>query len=170
MRTSSNFVTLRPFELADAETHLQGEDEEQIKWLSGGKGTLEGVKKWILKNQDYWKKGGPIFNFAIENNYQKLVGMIEANSDYKNIEGLEKGDVNISYGIYPNFRGKGYATSAMILMLNFLKVKNFKRAVLRINPANKDSLKIPEKFGFEEKETMVSKEGENLRLFIKNLN
>lgn len=107
-------ITLRPFTLDDAQEHLADEDENMARWLSGGKSTLESVQDWIKKNQMYWKQGGPIFAFTIVSD-KKLVGMIEANTEYQKIEGLEKGEANLSYGIYPFARGNGYGTKAVLL-------------------------------------------------------
>ncbi|MDO8639032.1 MAG: hypothetical protein Q7R43_05650 [Candidatus Daviesbacteria bacterium] len=46
---TDRIIKIRPFTLENAEEHLAGEDEAQVKWLSDGKGTLEGVQKWIQK-------------------------------------------------------------------------------------------------------------------------
>lgn len=167
---ADNVIILRPFKEEDAEEHLKGEDKDQIKWLSGGKSSLESVKNWIKKNQDYWQKGGPVFNFAIVDKISnKLVGMVEANNDYEKIEGLENGDANISYGIYPQFRGKGYAQKAINLLMDFLKNRQVNRAVIRINPQNLDSLKVAQRLGFEEKDWITTKDKERLNIFVKIL-
>src|SRR3989344_93161 len=129
MEISGQTINLRPFELSDAEEHLAGEDEEQIKWLSGGKGNLEGVQNWIKKNKEQWENNGNIFNFAITDKDNKLLGMVEANSNFKELDGLIEGDANISYGLYPDARGKGYTTEAINLILDFLKSKGFNRAI-----------------------------------------
>lgn len=168
MNLMDGIITLRPFVLADAKAHLAGEDSEQIKWLSGGKSTLEDVKNWITKNQNYWENDGPIFNFAVVAE-DKLVGMIEANTDYESLEGVEVGDANISYGLYPPSRGKGYTTKAMNLLVGFLKDKGVKRAVIRVDPGNIDSLKVPERLGFNKTEIITTKDGETLQIFVKNL-
>lgn len=140
-------LTLRPYTLADAEYHLTHEDEEIEKWLSGGKSTKESVEKWILRNADHWKNGGPIFNFAVVDN-GVLVGMVEANSDREAIRELEEGDVNISYAIFPEARGHGYASRAVTLLMKFLKHKGFKRAIIRVEPENTASMGVPLKLGF----------------------
>jgi len=163
-------IILRPFKEEDAEEHLRGEDEEQIKWLSGGKSSLELVKNWIKKNKDYWQKGGPVFNFAIiDKTSNKLVGMVEANTGYEKIEGIENGNANISYGIYPQFRGKGYAQKAINLLLDFLKSKQVKRAVIRTNPQNPASMKVAQRLGFEEKDQITKRDREKLKIFVKTL-
>jgi RimJ/RimL family protein N-acetyltransferase len=162
-------ILLRPFTLTNAREHLSKEDEAQVKWLSGGKSTLEGVQNWIKKNQTYWENNEPIFNFAIFDNANKLIGMIEANSDYKTVEGIEEGDANISYGLYPSARGKGYVTRAVNLLNDFLKSKDIKRGIIRIDPENADSLKVPQRCEFVEDRTITIKNGEKLIIFIKNL-
>ena len=167
---SDSVVTIKPFDLSYAEEHLRGEDEEQVKWLSGGKGTLEGVRNWILKNQKYWQEDGPVFNFAIfarDNN--QLVGMVEANTDYHTLKGIEPGDANVSYGIYPFARGKGYVISAVNLITNFLKTKGIKRAIIRVNPNNETSLKVPLRCGFQGSGTITLKNDEALAYFTKEL-
>ncbi len=45
-------ITFRPINLEDAETHLAGDDEEQIKWLNSGKSTMESVQNWIFKKPE----------------------------------------------------------------------------------------------------------------------
>ncbi|MBI2637367.1 MAG: hypothetical protein HYW88_00565 [Candidatus Sungbacteria bacterium] len=49
-------ITIKPFEFKDAEKHLAGDDEEQMKWFGGGKSTLESVHAWIKRNQESWGK------------------------------------------------------------------------------------------------------------------
>ena len=110
-------ILLRPFRPEDAATHLTGEDAEQVRWLSGGRGTLVRVLAWIEANQRHWQAGGPVFNFAIVNaSTGTLLGMVEATTDYRRIAGLRQGDANISYGLYPGARGHGYASRAVALV------------------------------------------------------
>lgn len=169
MELTGENINLRPFELSDAEEHLSGEGDEQIKWLSGGKGTLEVVKNWIKRNKEYWKNDGPIFNFAITDKNNKILGMVEANSNFKELDGVDEGDVNISYGLYPDARGKGYATEAVKLILDFLKNKGFKKAVIRINPENENSIQVPLRCGFLENGEITTKDNEKVLIFKKEL-
>lgn len=164
-------IAIRLFRLEDAEAHLRGEDEELVKWLNEDKrSTIESVRNWITEGQRYWQEGGPRLTFAVETlTDHTLVGMVESNTDFKNIEGLIEGDANISYGLYPNARGKGYATRAAALMLDFLKQKGVKRAVLRIHPDNKDSLKLPERMGFKKQGTITTSKNEIFEVFTKEL-
>ncbi len=160
-------IEIKPFQLEDAETHLANEDAEQQRWISGGQSTLESVQNWIKKNQESWNNGGPVFNFALRINGE-LVGMVEANVDRNQVEGLEEGDANISYALYPKARGKGYATKAVNFLVDYLKNKGIKRAVLRIDKDNAPSLKIPLACGFQEAGEIDTSEGRML-IFRKEL-
>ena len=40
-------VALRQFCAADADAHFEGEDDEMVRWLSGGRNTREGTGRWI---------------------------------------------------------------------------------------------------------------------------
>lgn len=166
-KLSDGVIALRPFTLEDAKEHLEGEDEEQIKWLSGGKSTLAGIKKWIEKNQGHWEKDGPVFAFAVLDRENKLIGMVEANTDYKHFEGNIEGDANVSYGLYPFARGKGYAARAVGLLTKFLKDKGLKRAVIRIDPENENSQKVPIRCGFVKTGQIRTKKGEKFLIFVK---
>jgi RimJ/RimL family protein N-acetyltransferase len=170
MELTDNTITLKPFELKDANTHLAGDDAEQQKWISGGKSTLKTIEGWIKKNQEYWNSNGPVFNFAIwDMKDSELVGMIEANTDFTKVEGIRKGDANISYGLYPKARGKGYIIKAVALVEKFLKEKGSRRAVMRINKENASSLKVPSRCGYKEVGKITTKDKEELIIFTKNL-
>jgi RimJ/RimL family protein N-acetyltransferase len=171
IRLSDGIVTIRPFILEDAQAHLAGEDEEQVKWLSGGKSTLESVQKWIEENTGSWRRGGgPLYNFAVEDaETRKLIGMVEASTD-TSIAGIKEGDANISYALYPDARGKGYVTKAVTLLLDFLKSRGIKRAVIRVDLKNTASANVPARLGFTKIEGIIqTEEGHSLSMFIKEL-
>src|SRR3712207_559022 len=102
VRLTNGVITLRPFVVDDAEAHLAGEDDELIRWLNGGPGTLERIRRWIERNREQWLTDGPIASFAVEDAAGTLVGMIEANSNHADIEAVDEGDANIAYGLYPS--------------------------------------------------------------------
>lgn len=167
---SDGVIILKPFRTEDAKKHLEGNDIEQERWLSGDKSTIDSVRNWIKRNQKFWEKDGPIFNFSIriiESN--ELIGMIEANIDSKNVEGIKDGDANISYSLYPKARGKGFMIRAVNLIQKFLKEKDVKRAVIRVDPENKNSLKVPLRCGFIKNGQIVTEKGNGLVIFINNL-
>lgn len=167
---TDGIITLRPFNSEDAEAHVLGDDEESVKWLNDGhSSTVESTRAWIERNRISWDTGGSVLNFAIENAEDKtLLGMIEANLDFKEF-GYQEGDANISYALYPLARGKGYITRSLHLMLEFLKEKGVRRAVLQIHPDNGASLSIPTRHGFAEQGTITKANGEIRKLFVKSL-
>lgn len=171
IRLTNGQIILRPFRLDDVEAHLEGEDEEQVKWISGGKSTRMSVQEWIKRNEESWKTGGLIFNFAIEHAQEgKVIGMVEANTD-TGIEGICPGDANISYGLYPEARGKGYATMAVNLLIPFLKQRGLRRAVIRVHPDNVSSLSVPLRCGFEKgRHLLRMRDGQTLQFFYAILN
>ena len=168
---SDGTVTIKPFQLEKVEEHLLGDDKEQIKWLSGKKSTLEGVRAWIEKNQKYWENDGPIFNFAVvEKETGELMGMVEANFDYKNLDGVDEGGANISYALYPKARGKGYAARSVNLLLSFLKDKRLRQAVIRVEPENINSVKLAVRSGFKKQGEIITKDNKKLIKYTKDLN
>jgi len=139
-------ILLRPLTTEDAVDHLAGEDEEIAKWLSGGRSTLANVEKAILNWQQNWQTGGPrrafgVFDCATD----RLVGFVEVNL----ARIAEPGQVNVSYGVFREWRRQGLAVRAINLMDQYLRTtKEARQIVLRIAPANVASLKFAEKAGF----------------------
>jgi RimJ/RimL family protein N-acetyltransferase len=140
-------VVLRQFRPDDALTRLKGEDEAISMWLSGGVSTEDSVLRWIQSSEDNWASDGPRFAFAIETPGGELVGMIEININYSHFAGLEPDDANVSYGLYPQYRGRGLAASALLNIRDFMISKGVKRAVIRIEPENVNSIRLAERCG-----------------------
>ena len=62
---------------------------------------------------------------------------------------VDPGQVNVSYGIFQPFRGRGLALLAIDLMEQYLRTSTEARQiVVRIAPANTASLRVAEKAGF----------------------
>ena len=170
VKLTDGVVLLTAFTLDDVETHLEGEDAEQVKWLSGGKSTRESVENWIRRNQQWWDEDGPVYNFAVrEAQSNELVGMVEANRDLQQIDGLKAGDANISYGLYPQHRGKGYVTKALVLLEQFLAHRGVQRGVIRVEPENAASIAVPQRLGYEAKGSIIARDGTELLMFAKKL-
>ncbi len=139
-------IFLRPLTAEDAVGHLAGEDEEMAKWLSGGRSTLVNVEKAILNWQQNWQTGGPRRAFGIfDCATNRLVGFVEVNL----ARIAEPGQVNVSYGVFRQWRRQGLAVRTINLMDQYLRTATEARQiVLRISPANVASLKFAEKAGF----------------------
>jgi RimJ/RimL family protein N-acetyltransferase len=142
-------VVLGRFRPDDALTHLEGEDESTSKWLSGGVSTEESVLRWIQSNEENWSNEGPRFAFAIQTLAGEQVGVIEVNVDHSRFAGLEPGDANVSYGLYPQYRGRGLATSALLHVREFMISKGVLRAVIRVEPENVSSIRLAERCGYD---------------------
>jgi len=139
-------IFLRPLTAEDATEHLAGEDDEMAKWVSGGRSTLSTVEAFIRKNQESWRSGGPRRAFGIfDCGSNRLIGFIEVNLARL----VEPGQVNVSYGVFPQWRRQGLALRAISLMDKYLRTATEARQiVLRIAPENNASLKFAEKAGF----------------------
>ena len=143
---TDRIIFLRFLTAEDAADHLAGEDEEMAKWVSGGRSTLSTVEAFIRNNQESWRTGGPRRAFGVfDCASNRLIGFIEVNMARL----VNPGQVNVSYGIFPQWRRKGLALRAIDLMDHYLRTATEARQiVLRIAPANTASLKLAERAGF----------------------
>jgi RimJ/RimL family protein N-acetyltransferase len=130
----------------NAVEHLAGEDDEMVKWLSGGRSTPASVEKAILNLQQNWQSGDPGWAFGVfDCATNRLVGLVEVNLARM----VEPGQVNVSYGVFRPWRRQGLAVPTINLMNQHLRTATEARQiVLRIAPANLASLKFAEKAGF----------------------
>jgi RimJ/RimL family protein N-acetyltransferase len=160
---------LRHFRLDDAVTHLKGADEAMSRWLSGGVSTEESVLSWFQSNEDNWSSGGPRFAFAIETPSGELIGVIEVNVDYSHFAGLELGDANVSYGLYPRYRGRGFASSALFTVRDFMISKGVQRGIIRIEPENFDSVRVAERCGYIRTGVVTNDAGTEYLVFVDDL-
>jgi len=140
-------IFLRPLQPADALDHLAGEDDEMAKWLSGGRSTLATVQGYIASCEEQWRTNGPRRAFGVfDCAANRLIGSIEANLAYR----LVPGEVNVSYGVFPGWRGKGVAQRALELMSSYLRSSTeLCQMVVRIACENAASLQVAQKSGFQ---------------------
>jgi RimJ/RimL family protein N-acetyltransferase len=145
-KLTDGVISLRPLNAEDAADHLAGEDDEMAKWVSGGRSTLATVETFIRNNQENLRSGGPRRAFGIFDCVSnRLLGFIEVNLARL----VEPGQVNVSYGVFRQWRRLGAAVRAIDLMDEYLRTATEARQmVLRIAPANSASLKLAEKAGF----------------------
>lgn len=154
-------ILLRPLTAEDAVDHLAGEDEEMAKWLSGGRSTLANVEKAIFNWQQNWETGGPRRAFGVfDCATNRLVGFVEVNL----ARIAEPGQVNVSYGVFRQWRRRGQAVRTINLIDQYLRTTTEARQiVLRIAPANVASLKFAEKTGFTFRRLFDEPEGRMAR-------
>ena len=105
---SDGVIGIRPLCLEDAAAHLAGEDAETVRWLSGGVSDIAGTRSWIERSTRHWRDRGPTFVFGIwESSPRTLVGMIEANTDHRQLDAVAEDGANISYGLHSRARSRG---------------------------------------------------------------
>jgi RimJ/RimL family protein N-acetyltransferase len=145
-RLTDGVIFLKPLIPDDVSDHLAGEDDEMAKWVSGGRSTLANVKEFIQNCPENRRNGGPRRTFGIfDCATTRLVGFIEANLAFLR----NPNQVNVSYGVFLEWRGQGLALRAIELMDQYLRIATEARQmVLRIAPTNSASLRIAEKGGF----------------------
>jgi RimJ/RimL family protein N-acetyltransferase len=127
---------------------ISPEKTRQIaKWLSGGRSTLPTVQGYITSCEEHWRTGGSLRAFGIfDCASNQLIGSIEANLAYRSVPG----EMNVSYGVFPDWRGKGIAGRALHLLSSYLRSSTeVRQMVVRITSENSPSLRVMEKAGFK---------------------
>lgn len=167
MRLSDGVVALSPLRLTDVEAHLAGEDELLVRCLNGGPGTREGVETYIRHCLEQWETGGPLRAFGIRAGAgAELAGTIDLRFEG---EGLGSGQVNVAYGLYPSWRGRGLATRAVVLVCGYAASEGALEAVIRVEPENPGSAAVARRAGFAPGLPRRSTEGTPLDRYIRDL-
>lgn len=163
---TDGIIRLRPLTQADAPAHLAGEDDEMAKWLNGGHSTAATVQLAITNFEEQWSTGGPRRAFGVfDRDKDQLIGFVEANlALLGNPE-----EVNVSYGIFPAWRGRGLAGRAINLIAEYLRrATNASKIVLQIAVENRRSIRVAEKTGFTQIGVYESAEGPRVR-YVRDL-
>ncbi|WP_405911479.1 GNAT family N-acetyltransferase [Streptomyces longwoodensis] len=167
VKLSDGVIALSPLRLDDAEAHLAGEDEPLVRWLSGGPGTREGVEAYIRHCREQWETSGPLRAFGIRVGADEtLAGTIDLRFA---AEGLAPGQVNVAYGLYPSWRGRGLATRAVLLVSRYAASEGGKDAVIRVEPENAASAAVAQRAGFIPGKHSHGEDGTRLDWYIRDL-
>lgn len=122
-------VSLRPFEPSEAPLIVAGRDAAFRRFIGEGSAVPS-----------------PEFCIVVDGS---VVGWIDHDRD-DDRWWLAPEEVNIGYHVFPEHRGRGYATRAVGLMLVHLREDTEHRvATLLIHPDNVPSLTVAERNGFE---------------------
>jgi len=159
---SDGLVRLRPLAPGDAAEHLAGEDTELWRWLTDGHpGTLDTVDALIRRSTASWRSLGPVRNFGV---WDEITGALAGNCEANFAqETLAPGEVNVSYAIWPAYRGRGYATRAVELLCDYLATEtDAEVAIIRVDPGNTRSIAVARRSGFA---PAPSSEAQFLRFF-----
>lgn len=111
---SDGVVNLDAFAEDDAEAHWAGEDEEmRRRFEAPAPATLEQTRGVILCWLAAQQEEGPTTPFAIRDRRGRLMGGCEARRTSDEV-------VEVSYWLFPDFRGQGLATRALNLLCGAL--------------------------------------------------
>ncbi len=145
-------IVLRVRTPADVAAQLAGEDEEMVRWLTGGVATEDGVRHHIAATARLWELGGLRLVWGID--VDGLAGTVAIN--LADID-LELGEANLSYGLFPWARGQGIVTAALGLALDYLRsLGEVDTAVLKIDPENVRSIAVARRCGFQQDGTITT--------------
>ena len=163
---SDQVIQLRPLSADDAQAHLAGCDRAIMRSIGsvGRRPTEAQVRQWLTRNATAWSCGGPVVDLGIEDKATGvlcgIVGMQRA-LDY-----LEPGQVNLTYSLYPMWRGRGYATRAVRLAMALAPAgADVDQFAIRAAAWNVESIRVAERLGFVRSHTSDDKHG-RLEWFI----
>ncbi|WP_234348026.1 GNAT family N-acetyltransferase [Streptomyces specialis] len=164
---SDGVVTLSPLRLDDVDAHLAGEDELLARYLNGGPGTREGVAAYFRHCREQWQLAGPLRAFGIRAGADEtLAGTIDLRFDG---EGLARGQVNVAYGLYPFWRGRGLATRAVLLASRYAAGEGGREAVIQVEPENPASAAVARRAGFTPGKRTHGQDGTRLDWYVRDL-
>lgn len=124
---SDDVVCIRPSTPKDVTVLIDGRDEEFHRFLGDGDADPRPVACIVVDGV--------------------VVGWVDYDHDRA---WLEDDEVNVGYNVFPSFRGNGYATRAVRLLLRHLAADTeWQVATLLIHPDNERSLALARRAGFE---------------------
>ena len=144
-RLSDEVVLLDGHVLADAEAHLAGEDAEMLlRFEAPHAATLDqtraAIGRWIAARA----AGGPMIAYAVRDASGELVGGCE-------LRLAAPDSADVSYWVFPAFRGRGYARRALSLLCQAAAgLEDVYWAEAHIDPDNLASRRVAERAGFVE--------------------
>ncbi|GAB2604319.1 GNAT family N-acetyltransferase [Pseudactinotalea suaedae] len=139
-------IELRPLTESDVQAHNDGEDAETVRWLTGAPGTPDSTARHIamLAENAVRGQGQQGFGVWLED---RLAGYVDYNPAVD--DGLEPGEVNITYATHPWARGRGVAVAAVQLLCDRMaEHAEGSHAAIRVDPENHASVRVAEKAGF----------------------
>lgn len=137
-------LLLDGYRLDDAEVHWQGEDDEMRRRFDSRRpATLDETRSVMQRWMDARANGGPVV-YAIRQAPHGLIGGCE-------LRLISAERANISYWLYPQHRGRGFAFRAVSLLCGAASAVNgLVQLEAHIEPDNAASRRLAERLGFVE--------------------
>lgn len=139
-------IELRALREEDVAAHNAGEDERTIRWLTGSPSTDASTSAHfsMLRTNLARDQGPRGFGVWLDG---ALAGYVDCDPEVT--DGLEPGDVNITYAVHAWARGRGVAGAAVDLICAYMSEHGVgTRAAIRADPGNRASIRVAEKAGF----------------------
>jgi RimJ/RimL family protein N-acetyltransferase len=148
---SDGVVVLSALTSDDAPALVAGEDDELVRRLTAGPSTLRTAEEHVRASAadwaaDWYRPGAALVWGLRDAVGRELAGTVEARLRFPE---LAPGTANLSYGVFPRWRGRGFAARAVELVCGFLATETTVHlAVLRIDRDNAASLRVAAAAGF----------------------
>ncbi len=139
-------VRLRGIEPEDWETFFtwnQDSESERRMWFISFPTSKEEVRQWVAK-RSLQRGEDDTFFFVIETLAREVVGSISTHAcDRRN------GTFSYGLGVLAAHRGKGYASEAVELLLNYFFCElRYQKATAHVYSFNEPSIRLHERLGF----------------------
>ncbi|MEJ7218964.1 GNAT family N-acetyltransferase [Staphylococcus gallinarum] len=130
--------------------------------------SVDDTEKMLKEWKEYWNSHGYGYFIFIEKSSGNIIGSGGA----KKLEFANKEYFNLYYRLDPKETGKGYATEAMIKIINWLhyEVDNTVSFVIRTDKNNTASINLARSLDFQKDINFDDYIDENDVFFFKNLN
>lgn len=135
-------VVLRPWREEDIEEAIAGHDEEIAHWFGFPtvRPSYEQHKQAVENWRRWYDEGRSRVNFLVEHDGD-VVGSVEVQ---------DRGDSvgSLSWTLYADHRGRGYATRAVRLLVDYaIESLGLQRVEAEVDPANERSLRVATRAG-----------------------
>jgi len=152
MKIKGEGFILRPITLKDSQGYWEVmQDSETIKRFGSVPNSFEEAEEEIKEYLDKIKKEiTEVFTIEVEGEYAGNVKLDKQGWKKESDEG------RIHLWLHPDFRGKGLATKALKLLVDYgLKKKKFKTIYAQCKKSNKAVCRVNEKIGFKKVEDRI---------------
>lgn len=148
-------LTVKPYEQEDEDAFVEmGMDDQSVRFMGGAQGNEQEERDLFRKIFTIYKSNEARW-FWIWGIYkdQTLYGHLELKESVNTSEG----ELAIIYMVHPSHRKKGVMTEVLAYLKSIQHQWN-KRLIVTINPENKYSLALAERWGIDQKEMLTDKE------------